>query len=408
MAVFEYRGILIGTGKPTKGVRDAENAKSLRAALRRDGVLLTGATEEKQAKENAKNDLQFFEFLSRPSSGDIAIMTRQLTTLLRAGIPLFESLNALIDQVENNHLKRALTNIREQVKEGTTFAKALQAHPKIFAPLYVNMVRAGEASGTLESVLERLTVFMENQAKLQGKVIAAMAYPALMAVIGTLLISVLMIAVVPNLITTFESMDQALPWYTELLIFVSGFMGSYWWLILAVLILGGWGFSYWKKTPVGRLAWDSFTLKVPVFGSLISMLSIGRFTRTLSTLLAAGVDLLAAMDIVRNVLGNAVLEKVVEEATSSIREGQSISEPLKRSKRFPPIVTHMIAIGEKSGQLEEMLENVAISYDSAVETRVQVLTSLLEPLMIVVMGGAVAFIAFSILMPLIQMSNFAG
>ena len=408
MAFFEYRGILVGTGKPTKGVRDAENAKALRAALRKDGVLLTSATEEKQAKEKAKKDIKFLSFLGRPGAGDIAIMTRQLTTLLRAGIPLFESLNALIDQVEQVALQRALTNIREQVKEGSTFAKALQSHPDIFAPLYVNMVRAGEASGTLESVLERLTVFMENQAKLKGKVTAALAYPVLMAIIGTLLISVLMIAVVPNLITTFQSMDQALPWYTELLIFTSGFLGSYWWLILVVLGLSWWGFTSWKRTPVGRLAWDGFTLKIPVFGSLISMLSIGRFTRTLSTLLAAGVDLLAAMDIVRNVLGNAVLEKVVEEATSSIREGQSISEPLKRSKRFPPIVTHMIAIGEKSGQLEEMLENVAVSYDSAVETRVQVLTSLLEPLMIVVMGGAVAFIAFSILMPLIQMSNFAG
>jgi general secretion pathway protein F len=185
-------------------------------------------------------------------------------------------------------------------------------------------------------------------------------------------------------------------------------LGSYWWLLLILLGLGIWGFRAWKRTPVGRMTWDAFTLKVPIFGSLISMLSIGRFTRTLSTLLAAGVDLLAAMDIVKNVLGNAVLEKVIEEATTSIREGQSIAEPLKRSKRFPPIVTHMIAIGEKSGQLEEMLENVAISYDSAVETRVQVLTSLLEPLMIVVMGGAVAFIAFSILMPLISMSNFAG
>lgn len=408
MAVFEYRGIFVGTGKPTKGIRDAENAKALRAALRRDGVLLTSATEEKQAKEKAKKDLQFFEFLSRPSLSDIAIMTRQMTTLLRAGIPLFESLNALIDQVEKEGLKRALTNIREQVKEGTTFAKALQSHPTIFPPLYVNMVRAGEASGTLDSVLERLTVFMENQAKLKGKVTAALAYPILMAIIGTLLISVLMIAVVPNLITTFQSMDQALPWYTELLIFTSGMLGSYWWLLLMLLGLVVWGFRAWKRTPVGRMTWDAFTLKVPIFGSLISMLSIGRFTRTLSTLLAAGVDLLAAMDIVKNVLGNAVLEKVIEEATTSIREGQSIAEPLKRSKRFPPIVTHMIAIGEKSGQLEEMLENVAISYDSAVETRVQVLTSLLEPLMIVVMGGAVAFIAFSILIPLISMSNFAG
>ena len=408
MAVFEYRGILVGTGKPTKGVRDAENAKALRALLRKDGVMLTSATEEQAAKAKQKRDLKLFAFLDRPSVSEIAVMTRQLATLLRAGIPLFESLNALIEQVEKESLTRALTNIREQVREGTSFAKALESHPAIFPPLYVNMVRAGEASGTLESVLERLTAFMEGQAKLRGKVTAALAYPALMAIIGVTLISVLMVAVVPNLITTFQSMDQALPWYTELLIFTSGFMGSYWWLLGGVLALSAWGFRRWKATEGGRYAWDQFTLSAPIFGGLIQMLSIARFARTLATLLSAGVALLTAMDIVKNVLGNAVLEKVITDAIGSIREGQSIAEPLKRSKRFPPIVTHMIAIGEKSGQLENMLENVAEAYDAAVETRVQVLTSLLEPLMIVVMGGAVAFIAFSILMPLIQMSNFAG
>jgi general secretion pathway protein F len=408
VAVFEYRGILIGTGRATKGVRDAENAKALRALLRRDGILLTNATEEHAAKKKAEKNIALFAFLERPSTSEVAIMTRQLATLLRAGIPLFESLNALIDQVERPGLKRALTNVREQVREGTSFAKALESHPDIFAPLYVNMVRAGEASGTLETVLERLTSFMEGQAKLKGKVTAAMAYPVLMAIIGTVIVSVLMIAVVPNLVTTFQSMDQALPWYTELLIFTSGLLGRFWWLIVLVLIGGTYGFRKWKATPEGRMAWDRFSLAAPIFGSLLQLMAIARFARTLSTLLASGVALLGAMDIVKAVLGNAVLEKVVAEAIGSIREGQSISEPLKRSGRFPPIVTHMIAIGEKSGQLEGMLTNVADAYDSAVETKVQVLTSLLEPLMIVVMGGAVAFIAFSILMPLIQMSNFAG
>jgi len=408
VAVFEYRGILIGTGRPTKGVRDAENAKALRALLRRDGILLTNATEEKEAKEKAQKNIALFAFFERPSAAEIAITTRQLATLLRAGIPLFESLNALIEQVERPALKRALTNVREQVREGTSFAKALESHPDIFAPLYVNMVRAGEASGTLEAVLERLTSFMEGQAKLKGKVTAAMAYPALMAIIGTVIVSVLMIAVVPNLVTTFQSMDQALPWYTELLIFSSGLLGRFWYLILGTIILGTWAFTRWKKTTEGRLLWDRFCLAAPIFGTLFQMLAIARFARTLSTLLTAGVALLGAMDIVKNVLDNAVLEKVVAEAIGSIREGQSIAEPLKRSKRFPPIVTHMIAVGEKSGQLEDMLTNVADAYDSAVDTRVQVLTSLLEPLMIVVMGGAVAFIAFSILMPLIQMSDFAG
>ena len=185
-------------------------------------------------------------------------------------------------------------------------------------------------------------------------------------------------------------------------------MGSYWWAILLFIFVFQWAFRRWLKTPSGRLQWDSFTLRMPVFGKLLQMVAIARFSRTLATLLASGVALLGAMDIVKNVLQNALLEKVVQDAIGSIREGQSISEPLKKSGHFPPIVTHMISIGEKSGQLENMLENVADSYDHAVETRVQVLTSLLEPLMIVVMGGAVAFIALSILMPLIQMSSFAG
>lgn len=408
MAVFEYRGIFVGTGKPAKGVRDAENAKALRGILKKDGILLTGATEEKAAKEKKKRSIQLFAFLERPSTGDIAIMTRQLATLLRAGIPLFESLNALIEQVENEALRHALTNVREQVREGISFAKALEGHPTIFPPLYVNMVRAGESSGTMETVLERLTSFMENQSKLVGKVTSALAYPVLMLLIGSLLIGVLMVAVVPNLVTTFAQMDQALPWYTQLLIFTSGFMGSYWWAIVLFIVTFALGFRRWKKTPTGRMNWDRFTLSMPVIGKLIQMLSIARFARTLSTLLSAGVALLTAMDIVRAVLSNAVLEKVVEDAIGSIREGQSIADPLKRSKRFPPMVTHMIAVGEKSGQLEQMLGNVADAYDTAVETRVQVLTSLLEPLMIVIMGGAVAFIAFSILMPLIQMSSFAG
>ena len=408
MAVFEYRGILVGSGKPVKGVRDAENAKALRTLLRKDGVLLTVATEGKVAEAKAKRNIQVFEFLGRPSTSDVAVVTRQLATLIGAGIPLFESLAALCEQVENEQLKRALTAVREQVREGQSFAKALEQHPKIFPALYVNMVRAGEASGTLQQVLERLTSFMESQGKLQGKVTSAMAYPVLMALIGTGLVSILMVAVVPNVTTIFASMDQALPWYTALLIATSDFMSSYWWAVALAVALGVYVFRRWKKTPEGKMRWDGFILRIPVFGKVLLMLAVARFARTLSTLLSSGVALLTAMDIVANVLGNSALEKVVHEAIGSIREGQSIAEPLKRSGKFPPIVTHMITIGEKSGQLEGMLESVANAYDTEVENRVQILTSLLEPLIIVIMGGAVGFIAVSILMPLIQMSSFAG
>lgn len=408
MAVFEYRGILVGSGKPVKGVRDAENAKVLRTLLRKDGVLLTVATEGKAAEAKAKRNIKVFEFLGRPSVSDVAVVTRQLATLIGAGIPLFESLAALCEQVENEQLKRALTAVREQVREGQSFAKALEQHPKIFQPLYVNMVRAGEASGTLQQVLERLTSFMESQGKLQGKVTSAMAYPVLMALIGTGLVSILMVAVVPNVTTIFASMDQALPWYTALLIAVSDFMSSYWWALALALALGVYVFRRWKQTPDGKMRWDGLILKIPVFGKVLLMLSVARFSRTLSTLLSSGVALLTAMDIVANVLGNAALEKVVHEAIGSIREGQSIAEPLKRSGKFPPIVIHMITIGEKSGQLEQMLDSISNAYDTEVENRVAMLTSLLEPLIIVMMGGIVGFIAVSILMPLMQMSSFAG
>lgn len=408
MAVFEYRGILVSTGKQVKGVRDAENAKVLRTVLRKDGILLTTATEENDAATKKKKSGSLFAFASRPSLNDVAVVTRQLATLIKAGIPLFESLTALIDQTENEALKRALTQVREQIREGSSFAKALEQHPSIFPPLYINMVRAGEASGMLQQVLERITSFLEAQAKLRGKVTSAMAYPALMALLGVSLVSVLMVAVVPNVTSIFASMDQALPWYTASLIFVSDILAGYWWLFLAIIGIAIYAFRRWVRTPLGRLKWHGIVLRIPVVGKLVRMIAIARFSRTLATLLGAGVALLGAMDIVKNVLGNAVLEKVVADAIGSIKEGQSIADPLKRSGQFPPIVTHMITIGEKSGQLEEMLENVSSAYDLEVETRVTVLTSLLEPLMIVFMGGAVGFIAFSILMPLIQMSSFAG
>jgi len=212
--------------------------------------------------------------------------------------------------------------------------------------------------------------------------------------------------VVPKVTGIFENMNRALPWYTSLLIGVSNFMAGYWWLMLIVTVGGIYFFRRWKRTEEGKMSWDLFLLRVPVFGGLVIRVAVSRFARTLATLLGAGVALMPAMLIVRNVLGNAALEKVVETATGSIREGQSIAEPLKASGRFPPVVTHMIAIGEKSGQLEDMLENVADAYDSEVDNRVQMLTSLLEPIIIVVMGGAVAFIAMSILFPLIQMSEF--
>jgi general secretion pathway protein F len=406
VAVFEYRGIQVASGKPVKGYRDAENPKALRAALRRDGVLLTAASEENEQKQQkTKRDIDLLAFLRRPSTSAVAVMTRQLATLVRAGVPLVESVAALTEQVENEQLVRVLTTVRESLNEGTSFAKSLDQHPKVFPPLYVNMIAAGEASGTLEAVLERLADFMEGQARLKGKVAGALAYPVLMAVVGTLLVGVLMVGVVPKVTSVFDNLGQTLPWYTRLLIFVSDTVASYWWLMLGSLALGIYLFQRWKRTAEGHMRWDIIRLKMPIFGRLVLLVAVARFSRTLSTLLASGVQLLQAMEIGRHVLENARLQAVITEAIGSIRGGESIAEPLKRSGAFPPMVTHMIAIGERSGQLENMLENVSRAYEADVEIRVQALTSLLEPMMIVLLGGVVGFIALAILMPLIQMNQ---
>ena len=478
MAIFQFRGIAAASGKEVRGVRDADSPKGLRVALRREGIVLTNAAEARTASSGKKGrDLQLFAFLQRPNTSDVAVVTRQLATLIKAGIPLTDAIGALTDQVEKEELKRVLASVREQVNEGTAFANALAEHPTVFPSLYINMVAAGEASGTLELVLERLAGFMDSQAKLKGKVMAAMAYPILMLGIGSILITVLMIGVVPKVTAIFASLDRALPWYTSLLIAVSnGFVSPVSHGFLVGAIGGGGGYVMmsrppealarpgvqqlkkkeqgkgtgamtaviialfvalletwlresatsflvaavpgivvgatigsavaWLKTDKGRVWRDDWLLRLPVLGSLLQMIAVARFANTLATLLASGVQLLRAMDIVRAVIGNAALEKIVEEATGSIREGESIAEPLKRSKRFPPLVTHMIAVGEKSGQLEHMLEAVVTSYESQIETKITALTSLLEPMMIVLMGSGVGFIAFSILMPLIQMNDF--
>lgn len=405
MAVYEFRGIRVDSGKAVKGIRDAENAKALRALLRREGVLLTDATEEQVRQQRARRQLDLLAPFRRPSASDVAVMTRQLATLVRAGVPLVDSIQALSEQVEKESLVRVLTSVRETLNAGTSFAKSLEAHPQVFGALYVNMVAAGEASGTLEAVLEKLADFMEAQARLRSKVSGALAYPILMAIVGTLMVSLLMVAVVPKVTSIFENLGRELPWYTRLLIFTSEAIGGYWWLLL-----GGIGgaialFRRWKSTPAGRLRWDTFRLTAPIFGRLTLLVAVARFASTLSTLLASGVHLLKAMEIGRAVLGNARLEAVVLEAIGSIREGESIAEPLKRSRAFPPMVTHMIAVGERTGALEAMLDNVSRAYTADVETKVAALTSLLEPLIIVVMGTVVGFIAMSILMPLVQMNE---
>jgi general secretion pathway protein F len=405
MAVFQWQGI-DAAGKDVKGIRDADNARLLRTMLRKEGILATAIEEEGAARTRTRREIDFRAFFQRVSVQDVGIVTRQLATLLRSGVPLVEALSAIIEQADQPRLGAALTQIRDKVNEGTSLADALRLHPTIFEDLYVNMVAAGESSGTLDTVLDRLADHLDASATLRTKVFSALAYPAFMVVFGFAVIALLMVVVVPKVTSIFEGFNATLPWYTRTLIFVSNSIASFWWLML--LAFGGaiYWFRRWRATEKGRSTWDRRVLKVPVMGHLVLMVALARFSRTLSTLLASGVPLLTAMDITRNVLGNAELMRVVEDARGSIREGESIAAPLKRSGAFPPIVTQMIAIGERSGQLEQMLGHVAIAYENQVDARLATLTSLLGPVMIVVMGVMAGSIALSILLPLMQINEF--
>jgi general secretion pathway protein F len=383
--------------------------------LRKDGIFLTDVLGQADAAGkkvkgavgaamNQEVNLRRFAG-GRISTDDIAIMTRQLATLLGAGVTLVEALTALVDQVEKEKLKRVLSDTKQKVNEGSSLGDALQLHVKIFGNLYVNMIKAGEHSGALDAVLLRLAEFTEGQSRLKQKVVGTMMYPLIMSFVGGGVLVLLMTVVVPKVTKVFDDMKVSLPWTTRLLIFSSNALQNYWFIFLPLVIGVITGTIFWTRSKAGKPVWDRFQLKVPVFGSLVRMLSVARFTRTLATLLKSGVPLLTAMDIVRNVITNSVLADVVDEAKVAISEGQSIAAPLKKSGEFPPLVYHMIAIGEKSGQLEDMLVNVAESYESQVNVRIGALTSLLEPLMIVAMGGVIAFVAFSILMPILQMNS---
>lgn len=410
MPVFEFKG-LTEAGKNVQGVRDADSAKVLRQLLRKDGVFLTEVVAEKVAGGSgaiagANGGIDFKKlFLGRVSSTELAIMTRQLAVLTGAGVTLVEALTALQDQVDHERLKLIVSQIKQRVNEGSSLADAMAQHPKVFTTLYVNMIRAGEHSGALDVVLVRLADFTESQARLRQKIIGTMTYPLIMVIIGLVILGILFTVVVPKVTKIFEDNKITLPLTTRVLIAVSNFAQDYWYALAILLVLGVFAFLQWKQTKTGRPRWDRLVLQAPIFGKLVRMIAIARFSRTLSTLLKSGVPLLAAMDIVRNIVDNSVLSAVVEKARDSIREGESIASPLKRSGEFPPLVYHMIAIGERSGQLEEMLVNVANAYEDQVEVRVNALTTLLEPMMIVTMGGVVAFIVFSILMPILKINT---
>ncbi len=411
MPAYAYTG-LTKAGKAVKGIENADNVAALKQNLKRIGIFLTAVTETAQQSTGATTgsgrEIDLSALFDRISQKTIARNTRLLATLLCAGVTLPESLQALTEQVESQRFKRILSDIANKVNEGSSLADALSRYPDLFLPLYLNMVRAGEASGSLETVLLRIADFMDQQEELKGKVTSAMIYPAIMTVLSGGIVIMLMVNVVPQITEMFDGMNAELPWNTKFLIWLSNLLASWWFLIAVGIGVLVWLFRRWRATEIGRATFDTVVLKLPIIGDMARKLSVARFARTLATMLASGVQLLQALDIVRSLLGNWVLEKVVATARDNIREGEGIAPALKRSGQFPALVTHMIAVGERSGQLEQMLTDVANAYDREVNIALTRMTAMLEPLMIVAMGGSVGFIVFSIMQPIMMLNQMAG
>ncbi len=400
MPIYEYRGIDI-KGKEVKGIIEADNQRKVRQRLREKGIYLTEISEPK-VTQKLSTASSIREFLFPVTLEDRAIMTRQLATLLSSGVPLSESLHSLIEQTENNYLKKVISHVRTRVTEGVSLADALKEYPKVFSDVYVNMIRSGESSGTLDSVLLRLAEFLENQGKIRNRIRAALAYPILMLIVGTGILIFLMTSVIPKITRIFEDMGTALPLPTRILIGFSHITVKLWWIFAVLLIISIIITKRYIRTEKGRALYDRISLKLPVFGRLVRIASISRIMRTLATLISSGVPLLTAIDIARSVTTNTLLSKAMEIAKEHIKEGGTLSAPLRQSGLFPPMVSQMIAIGEQTGELESMLFKISDAYENEMEMNISRLTSLLEPVMILFMGAIVAFVVFSILLPLFQ------
>ncbi len=405
MSVFEYIA-LDEKGRQLKGFIDASGISAARQKLREENIFPVEINQTETKKESALAGALKINLWERVSANQVAVFTRQLSTLLGAGMPLVPSLSILMQQEKNPLLKKSLAQIREQVNEGKSLTEAMAEFPRIFPSFYLNMVRAGEASGTINLVLERLADFSENQQALMNKIRSALAYPIIMFIMGSAVIFLLMTFVVPKITGIFTDMNQTLPLVTIVLIKVSNFLKAFWWIILILLFGGLAAIRYMTTgTDSGRRAWDNIRLKITVMGQINRKIAIARFCRTLATLLQSGVPLLTAMEIVRNIVNNVIIGDAIHQAARDLEEGKGLSGPLTKSGLFPPLVTEMIAVGEQSGTLETMLNRIAAAYENESQASITVMTSLLEPIMILFMGLVVGFIVVSILLPIFEMNQ---
>ena len=392
------------SGKKKRGVIEALSQKAASRKLKGQGLFPT----ELGLSRNTESSSDRGVALRRVSAMQLGVVTRQLSTMLTAGMPLDEALAAVADQQNRNQLGSVLSQIREDVLQGSTFHTSLKAYPKIFPPIYTNMVQVGEASGTLDKVLLQLAEFMDDQARFNSQLKAALTYPVLMFLVGSGVLVFLMIFVVPKITRMLEDLDQALPLPTMLLMSFSGFLADFWWVLLLMIVLALWLGRRFSLTARGRIWFDKKRFGLPLIGPLALQNATARFARTMATLLRSGVPMLTSLEIVQNLLGNNYLQRAMDVIREKVTEGAGLSEPLKESGAFPPMLAQMIAVGERSGELESMLFKIAEIYEHQVQTRLNGMMSLLEPLMILVMGTVVGFIVLAVLLPIFQASQGMG
>ncbi len=402
MPIYSYKGIN-KQGQDVKNTINCESEAVAKQRIKSQGVMLVSIKEKKAGSKSSGSSFSLTS--KKVNVNELAMMTRQLATLVKARIQIVDSLQALIDQVESDVLRVVLATVKTQVNEGVSLAKALGEHPKVFNNVYCNMVEAGEASGTLDVVLLRLAEFTESQVKLKNKVVGAMTYPIIIVIVGFAMMMLIFLLVIPQIAKMFKSAKKELPILTKIVIGISDFLQNYWYMVILGMILFVFLVRAYINSPSGQRRWHSVQLKLPIVGNLIKMINVSRFCSTLGTLLNSGVPILASMKIVKNLIPNVWMKDSVEESRISISEGSSMAGPLMKSGYFPTMVTYMISLGEKTGELEPMLEIISANYEDQVEAKLSGLTSIIEPIMMIGMGGAVGLIIFSIVIPLMELNK---
>ncbi len=389
------------------GERFAPDRQTLENMLRREQVIVTSVKEK--GKEIA---IPKFAKKQKVKQKDLAIFTRQFSVMIDAGLPLVQCLDILGNQQTNNYFKQTILQVRSDVEAGMTLAESMGRHPKVFEPLYVNMVAAGETGGILDLILQRLAVFIEKMVKLKSDVISALIYPSAVIVLAVVVVSIIMIVVIPAFKNIFEGMlgpGEALPLPTEIVIRISSFMASYWWVMALLIGAISYAVKAYYETPNGRRVIDGMLLKAPVLGDVLRKIAVARFSRTLSTLLSSGVPILESLDITAKTAGNVIITEAIMKVRAGIEQGQTMVEPLKATGIFPPMVSQMIGVGEQTGAMDAMLNKIADFYEQEVDAAIANMLTLIEPIMIVFLGVTIGGIVISMYMPLfVLIGKLAG